>query len=527
MTKLAQHAKATATVLHEEFRVPFKVFDASSATRLWPEADANGDVRFVSDNVGTFAALVGSRQVQVAMLPSGKFRLRVPFVIGDVTLVAESVLPRLAAAPDGIAEEQRRLERWAQAVLDRLLQGEWLRSQRSAEDDLKRQLKNAWELNLTLERLIRHLRIHREPGSNLNKILDAALPFLEAESLIWVPGNLESVQTRGQTLLPDDDVCDLVKALRRSTELRDSGLLLCPRVAEASWGAPFAHLGSVLVMTVPSGRAFGWLIAVNKRGDDKLASFGNADAAAMAPFAALIGLLNKASDRYQDLKDLLVGLTRSLASAVDAKDPYTYGHSERVARIAVELGRELKLGEDELSDLYLAGLLHDVGKIGIRDEVLCKHGPLTAEEQLHVQQHPQIGHAILQDLHQISSLLPGVLHHHERYDGAGYPMKLAGEQIPRIARILAVADSYDAMSTSRPYRQGLAPDRVEAILIEGSGQQWDPRVIEVFQRIIPRLRSIREHGLGESLRQALDGALRDTGSSRVLPVNMIVPSSTI
>ncbi len=527
MTKLAQHAKATATVLHEEFRVPFQVFDASNANRLWPELDLDGTSRVMSDNIGKFMEFIGSRRVQVANHPNGKFRLRIPIVVGETTIVAESVLARIATETEDIAEEQRRLERWAQAVLDRLLQAEWLRSQRSAEDDLKRQLKNAWELNLTLERLIRHLRIHREPGSNLNKILDAALPFLDAESLIWVPSSLDGVQTRGETVLADDDVYDLVKALRRSTELRDTGLLLCPRVAEAAWGAPFAHLGSVLVMTVPSGRAFGWLIAVNKRGDDRLASFGNADAAAMAPFAALIGLLNKASDRYQDLKDLLVGLTRSLASAVDAKDPYTYGHSERVARIAVELGRELKLGEDELSDIYLAGLLHDVGKIGIRDDVLCKHGPLTPDETQHIQQHPQIGHAILQDLHQISSLLPGVLHHHERYDGAGYPMKLAGEQIPRIARILAVADSYDAMSTSRPYRQGLAPDRVEAILIDGSGQQWDPRVIEVFRRIIPRLRSIREHGLGESLRQALDGALRDTGSSRVMPINMIVPTSTI
>jgi HD-GYP domain-containing protein (c-di-GMP phosphodiesterase class II) len=527
MTKLAQHAKATATVLYEEFRVPFQVFEATTATRLWPEAEPNGDVRFLSDNLGTFAGLASSRKVQVTPRPNGKFLLRVPLVLGDTTLIAECVLACIGKEADEIAEEKRRLENWAQAVLDRLLQADWLRSQRAAEDELKRQLKSAWELNLTLERLIRHLRIHREPGANLIKILDAALPFIEAASLIWVPNTLEGLQTRGETLLAEDDVRDLVKAMRHSTELRDTGLLLCPRVSEATWGAGFAHLGSLLVMTVSSGRAFGWLIAVNKCVANKQVPFNNSNAAAMAPFAALIGLLNKASDRYQDLKDLLVGLTRSLASAVDAKDPYTYGHSERVARIAVELGRELKLGEDELSDVYLAGLLHDVGKIGIRDEVLCKHGPLTPEETQHIQQHPQIGHAILQDLHQISSLLPGVLHHHERFDGAGYPSRLAGEQIPRIARILAVADSYDAMSTSRPYRQGLAPDRVESILIEGSGEQWDPRIIEAFQRIIPRLRSIREHGLGESLRHALDGALRDTASSRVLPINIIVPASTI
>ena len=526
MPNLALHAKATATILHDEFRVPFRVYDAATATRLWPEIESNGEANLTSDNVGRFAALVGSRQVQVTILASGKYRLRVPLTIGDTALVAEGVLGRLASMPDAVAEEQARIERWGRAVLDRLAQSELLRASRSAEAELKRQLKEAWELNLTVERLIRHLRIHREPGPNIDKILNAALPFVRAQSLVWVPSSLEAVQVSGDAVLAADDARDLVKVLRRSPELRDSGLLLVSSVTGESWGAEFRQLGSLLVMTVPSGNSFGWLIAATARGSGT-AVFRNADAAALAPFAALIGLLNKACDRYQELKNLLVGLTRSLASAVDAKDPYTYGHSERVARIAVELGRELRLSEDELSDVYLAGLLHDVGKIGIRDEVLCKHGPLTPEETLHMQQHPEIGHAILKDLQQISSLLPGVLHHHERYDGAGYPAKLAGEQIPRIARILAVADSYDAMSTTRPYREGLSPSRVEQILNDGGGQQWDPRVIEAFQRIVPRLRLIREHGLGESLRQALDGALRDNHSSRVPPMNSIVRTAPL
>jgi HD-GYP domain-containing protein (c-di-GMP phosphodiesterase class II) len=526
MPNLAQHAKATATVLQEEFRAPFRVFDATTATRLWPEADDAGDTRMLSDDVGKFAGLVGKRTVDVVLQPSGKFRVRVPIVIGETTLVAEGVLARQTDG-ERIADERWRLERWAQAVLDRLLQADWLRAQRTAEDDLKRQLKNAWELNLTVERLIRHLKVHREAGTSIPKILDAALPFVGSTTLAWVPGSMDSVQIRGPTPVADDDVRDLIKAVRRSPELRDSGLLLCPSVADAAWGEAFAQFSSVLVMNVPSGNSFGWIVAVRFRNADASVPFRNADAAALAPFAALIGFANKACDRYLELKDLLVGLTRSLASAVDAKDPYTYGHSERVARIAVELGRELNLADDELSDLYLAGLLHDVGKIGVRDEVLCKHGPLTPEETQHIQQHPEIGHAILKDLHQISSLLPGVLHHHERFDGTGYPARLSGEHIPRIARILAVADSYDAMSTSRPYRKGLAPDRVEQILIDGSGQQWDPRVIEAFQRIVPRLRSIRERGLGESLRQALNGALRDTGSSRIVPAHRTVPSVTL
>ena len=527
MSQLALHAKATATVLHQEFRVPFQVFDGATATRLWPELGLDNESRYLSDDVAKFSWLVGSRKVQVAILPSGKFRLRIPFVCEETTLVAEGVLARLSTSLDGTVEEQRRLECWAQVVLERLLQADQLRSQRSAEDELRRQLKSSWELNLTVERLIRHLRVHRDSASNISKVLDAAFPFVGASSLMWVSGNLETVQVRGETVLADDDARDLAKSLRRSTELRDAGLLLSANVGATAWGESFAHLRSVMVMTVPSGNSFGWIIAINKNEVGTCNGFRNSDAAALAPFAALIGFVNKACDRYQELKDLLVGLTRSLASAVDAKDPYTYGHSERVARIAVELGRELNLLEDELSDVYLAGLLHDVGKIGIRDEVLCKHGPLTPDETLHIQRHPEIGHSILKDLHQISSLLPGVLHHHERFDGTGYPAKLAGDQIPRIARILAVADSYDAMSTSRPYRKGLSPDRVEQILREGSGEQWDPRVIEAFQRIVPRLRSIRERGLGESLRLALDGAMRGNGSSRVLPVNLAVPAATL
>ena len=236
--------------------------------------------------------------------------------------------------------------------------------------------------------------------------------------------------------------------------------------------------------------------------------FRRSDAALLLPFASLVGLQARGARRYMHIKDLLVGLTRSLTAAIDAKDAYTYGHSERVARAAVELGRELGLQEDELSDIYLTGLLHDIGKIGIRDEVLTKRGPLTDEEFKHIQQHVVIGHRILADLHAIEHLLPGVLYHHERYDGKGYPEGLKGDAIPLLARILAVADSFDAMSTSRPYRTAMPPDRVDEILREGSGTQWDALVIDAYVRCRDRLKSVRERGIGESLRNALDGALR-------------------
>lgn len=244
--------------------------------------------------------------------------------------------------------------------------------------------------------------------------------------------------------------------------------------------------------------------------------FRRSDAALLTPFVGLLELHERTSRRYQELKNLLVGLTRSLTSALDTKDSYTYGHSERVARIAVELGRELGLGEDELGDIYLAGLLHDVGKIGIRDAVLGKTEPLTPEEFEHIKQHVTMGYAILADLGQIRNLLPGVLYHHERYDGTGYPDGLAGDAIPLLARILAVADAYDAMSTTRPYRQAVPCRRVEEILLEGAGRQWDQRIVGAFMRCRHKIHAIRQRGVGESLRHALEGALLKADRSVVI-----------
>jgi HD-GYP domain-containing protein (c-di-GMP phosphodiesterase class II) len=130
--------------------------------------------------------------------------------------------------------------------------------------------------------------------------------------------------------------------------------------------------------------------------------------------------------------------------------------------------------------LYMAGLLHDIGKIGINDAVLRKPGKLTPEEFDHIKQHPELGYRILADIKQLASVLPAVLHHHEQWDGRGYPFQLAGDQIPRIARIVAVADAYDAMTSDRPYRRGIAIEKVEELFQAGAGRQWDAEVIQAY-----------------------------------------------
>jgi HD-GYP domain-containing protein (c-di-GMP phosphodiesterase class II) len=210
---------------------------------------------------------------------------------------------------------------------------------------------------------------------------------------------------------------------------------------------------------------------------------------------------------YEQLRESLFGLIRCLTAAIDAKDPCTCGHSERVARIAVRLGRQMKLSASMLSDLYLAGLMHDVGKIGIRDSVLLKAGPLTEEERLHMQEHPVIGDRLLSAVGPLLHLRPGVRNHHERFDGKGYPDRLAGHNIPLIARVLAVADSCDAMMATRHYRPALAPERIDAIMAEGAGTQWDGEVIQHFLACRHELYSICQRGLGNSVALAVDDVL--------------------
>jgi putative nucleotidyltransferase with HDIG domain len=192
-------------------------------------------------------------------------------------------------------------------------------------------------------------------------------------------------------------------------------------------------------------------------------------------------------------------LVRSLIGAIEAKDSYTHGHSERVARVAVELGRELRLTNPELEDIYLAGLLHDIGKIEIPDTLLSKRGPLTSEESVQIRQHVLIGCRILGDVHAVSHLLPVIRSHHERYDGRGYPHGLSGKAIPWLARILAVADCYDAMNSTRPYRAALARDLIEDNFREGRDRQWDSTVVEAFFRACDRIDSIHERDSGRSI----------------------------
>ncbi len=177
---------------------------------------------------------------------------------------------------------------------------------------------------------------------------------------------------------------------------------------------------------------------------------------------------------------------RSLASAIDAKDPYTRGHSERVAALAVDVGRELKLDAAQLQGLEYAGILHDIGKIGVPEAVLAKRTALTAEEVEAVRAHPAVGAEIVKGVEFLHDAAPAIRSHHERWDGTGYPDRLAGDAIPLVARIVNAADTWDACTSNRPYQAAIPPAEVLEILAALRGAQIDPAVHDALRRVLRR-----------------------------------------
>jgi HD-GYP domain-containing protein (c-di-GMP phosphodiesterase class II) len=184
--------------------------------------------------------------------------------------------------------------------------------------------------------------------------------------------------------------------------------------------------------------------------------------------------------RFADLEQALLQTVEVLANALEAKDEYTSGHARQVSEVAVMVGRHLGLGIEELRTLELAGMFHDIGKIGVGTEIINKPGPLSERELAEMQQHPAIGERILAPVEFLQPVLPIVRAGHERWDGRGYPDGLAGEDIPLEARIIFVCDAFHAMTSDRSYRKALPVDEALRRLEEASGTQFDPTVVEAF-----------------------------------------------
>lgn len=300
------------------------------------------------------------------------------------------------------------------------------------------------------------------------------LPVASESEVTYKARTTTALQRIGKCDVSDDDLKQLVATLDFSQE---QPFVANERItALPDWACP-AVRQLVVVPLRENNKVFGWLAALNHRDG---AEFGTEEANLLHSVASIIGVHAGNRELYRQQAEFLADVVEAFTSAIDAKDPYTCGHSDRVARIAVRLAKELDCPRELLHTIYMAGLLHDIGKIGINDAVLSKPGRLTEAEFEHIKLHPELGYKILADLKQLHDVLPAVLHHHEQWNGQGYPQRLAGDAIPWIARIMAVADAYDAMTSDRPYRRGMPESQVAEIFRQGAGRQWDPAVIDAY-----------------------------------------------
>lgn len=199
-------------------------------------------------------------------------------------------------------------------------------------------------------------------------------------------------------------------------------------------------------------------------------------------------LARRSFELYTKMRKVYLDTIRALAAAIDAKDPYTKGHSERVADISVALAQELNLSDRDIESIEYTALLHDIGKIGIADNILGKNSSLTNKEFDKIKEHTVMGAKIIEPVDFLKNSYKAIYHHHEKYNGKGYPDGIKSEKIPMLARIIAVADAYDAMSSDRPYRKKLSHNKILRELEEQSGKQFDPEVVKAFNLFLDRER---------------------------------------
>ena len=350
------------------------------------------------------------------------------------------------------------------------------RSLAETYEELSANYRLSEAMNLTaspqayLEGLAEELRDLLAADAVLISLAPQALPVTGHNAATIVSGHLPMAADVVMASIDPDDLA------RRGYQVMTIGL--DGRACED--GQPAAQ-----VLSTPLARnehRFGVIAAVRVGTARKVSNIDLTRISSIARNAA-VGLEN--FRLYENMRHLFLGTVRALTRSIDAKDPYTCGHSERVAQLSRRLVLQLGGTGQQADRIYLCGLLHDIGKIGVPEFVLRKPGRLNDEEYARIKRHPAVGAAILDGIHELDDVLPGVLHHHERIDGRGYPDGMSGEQIPLYARVLAVADTFDAMTSARPYRKALSVQVAVEELHRYCDTQFDPAVVQALMQLGP------------------------------------------
>lgn len=241
----------------------------------------------------------------------------------------------------------------------------------------------------------------------------------------------------------------------------------------------FSTRNMICVPVKVKEKVIGVLQAINKRNTSK---FNDDDLNLLSSLSEQVAIALDNASLFDELQKLFIDSAQALAEAIEKRDPYTGGHIWRVVNYSLAIGNYLNLDKQMMFVLKLSAILHDIGKIGIDDHILRKPAPLDYNEFEIIKQHPLLGAEIIKRIEKLATILPGVLYHHERHDGKGYPFKLKGKDIPLIAKIIAVADTFDAICSSRPYRRGLTSEKGRQEIIRCSGTQFDPDVVKAFTK---------------------------------------------
>ena len=382
------------------------------------------------------------------------------------------------------AEENPVYSRSRMEILGKFVQDQLLEKAESlgALQDTTEFLLEKYEELMFLYSITDSISPDREYGKALATILDRGLQKLSAQSGFLIlsgednPHALVTLEVCGNTPWGkgQGEVPTALAGFMGSCS--GPAVIVRPADGDDSWGPDLSVL-LVCPFRIKSFRrgfiVFGW---------DKVEDIGDTELKFAMALANQSASLLHGVQLYRELADLLFSTLEALSSAIDAKDAYTHGHSQRVADYAVKIAREMGYSSKFLTMLKIAGMLHDFGKIGIREKILTKEGTLNDEERQAMKEHPAIGARILGKFKSFTDIVPGIRHHHERFDGSGYPDGLKGEAIPLVGRIISIADAYDAMTTTRPYRRQMRPDEARGELQKFSGIQFDPELVKAFIR---------------------------------------------
>jgi HD-GYP domain-containing protein (c-di-GMP phosphodiesterase class II) len=444
--------------------------------------------RFAGSNSGLAVALK-------SVLPGNKSQETVAVALidlGDTTAIETAESEPARADTEYFSEMLRLL-------------AEKFQAETKAEKQIEKvstELSQTYEELVLLHKLSTNMKVTETDSSFLQMACDSLTEIVLVEGIALliektVDGSQQWVIAAGSGLIDMDEQTAVILQCRLAEEIsRGKEALLDSEVDSAfryEWPDNVKNIIAVplfgkekaeshLAGTTQNGsRIMGLMVAVNVVGKP---DFDSTDIKLFNSVAGGCAVFIENGRLFTDLKELFIGSLKALTSSIDAKDKYTHGHSERVAYISRWIAERLSdkepLAEEQIHRIYLAGLLHDIGKIGIDESVLRKTGKLTDQEFAAIRKHPSIGAGILREIKQMRDIMPGVVSHHERTDGRGYPDGLTGDEIPLTGKIVQLADSFDAMTSRRTYRDAMSVDKALAEIERGLGTQFDEKIGRIF-----------------------------------------------